>query len=106
MLPDPRETPFLTVEEAGQLIGLGRSQAYVNAHAYLNSDGAEGLPCIRFGRAMRVPTAALWKLAQLEIVLDDPDATAANIANAVPPHMGPGVAKAMLKVLRQEDDDG
>ena len=53
--PDPFETPTLTVEEAGTLLGIGRSLAYAAA-----KDGS--LPTIRFGKRILVPTAALLRM--------------------------------------------
>ena len=52
---DPRETPTLTVEEAGKLLGIGRSLAYAAAR-----DGS--LPTIRLGKRILVPTAALLRM--------------------------------------------
>ena len=52
---DPRETPTLTVEEAGRLLGIGRSLAYAAAR-----DGS--LPTIRLGKRILVPTAALLRM--------------------------------------------
>ena len=52
---DPRETPTLTVEEAGRLLGIGRSLAYAAA-----KDGS--LPTIRIGKRILVPTAALLRM--------------------------------------------
>ncbi|MEY2451479.1 MAG: hypothetical protein QOD92_1053 [Acidimicrobiaceae bacterium] len=66
MLPDPRSDPFLSVEAAGKLCGLGRSKAYEQARRYIDSNGAEGLPAVEFGRTIRVVTAGLWKIAGLE----------------------------------------
>ena len=54
-LPDPDLRPTLTVEEAGELLGIGRSLAYEKA--------ASGeLPSIRLGRRLVIPTASLLKL--------------------------------------------
>lgn len=54
-LPDPDVRPTLTVEEAGELLGIGRSLAYEKA--------ASGeLPAIRLGRRLVIPTASLLKL--------------------------------------------
>lgn len=59
-LPDPDIRPTLTVEEAGELLGIGRSLAYEKA--------ASGeLPSIRFGRRLVVPTATLLKLLGRDI---------------------------------------
>ncbi len=62
MIPDPQVEPTLSVERAGALFGLGRSKSYTEAHRYLATDGAEGLPALRFGRTMRCPTALVLEL--------------------------------------------
>ncbi len=58
-LPDPMEHPTCSVEEAGVWLGLGRSAAYEAA-------GRGEIPTIRFGRSLRVPTAALRRLLALD----------------------------------------
>lgn len=69
MVPHPLDRPTISVEEAGSLVGLGRTKAYEEARRFLRTDGREGLPCLRWGRALVCPTAALWRLLGL-----DPDA--------------------------------
>lgn len=54
MIPDPREQPTLSVEEAGRLCGLGRSASYDAARR-------GELPTLRFGRRVVVPTAILLR---------------------------------------------
>lgn len=69
MIPDPRETPVLPVEVAGRLAGLGRSAAYQAANRWLETDGREGLPCLKWGRSLRCPTAlVLDMLGLLDLV--------------------------------------
>ena len=46
---------FLKIEEAARILRISRSSAYEQAHVYLNSGGAGGLPVIRLGRSLRVP---------------------------------------------------
>ena len=59
-LPDPDLRPTLSVEEAGELLGIGRSLAYAKA--------ASGeLPSIRLGRRLVVPTAAILRLLGREV---------------------------------------
>ncbi len=55
VIPEPHDRPTLTVEEAGEILGLGRSGAY---------DAAKRgeIPTIRFGRRLVVPTAALRRM--------------------------------------------
>ena len=50
---------MLTVPEAAALCRIGRSAAYEQAALYLRSGGVEGLPVVRLGRALRVPTREL-----------------------------------------------
>jgi excisionase family DNA binding protein len=63
--------PFLRVEEAARILRISRSAAYELAHAWLETGGSAGLPVIRLGRTMRVPSAAIERLLQ---VGSDPDA--------------------------------
>jgi excisionase family DNA binding protein len=55
LLPDPRERPTLTVEEAAAILGIGRGSAYEAVQT-----GA--LPALRIGRRLVVPTAAIHRL--------------------------------------------
>jgi len=54
---------FLTVEEAAALLRIGRTSAYELARRWLATSGREGLPVIRLGRTLRVPQAAIERLA-------------------------------------------
>jgi hypothetical protein len=54
---------FLTVTEAARVLRIGRTAAYELAVRYEATGGAEGLPVIRIGRQLRVPTARLEALA-------------------------------------------
>jgi hypothetical protein len=54
---------FLTVTQAAALLQIGRTAAYDLAARYERSGGAEGLPVIRLGRALRVPRHRLELLA-------------------------------------------
>jgi excisionase family DNA binding protein len=75
VIPNPQEKPTLTVEQAGEFLGLGRSSAY------LAVERGE-LPVLRFGRALRVPTARLRVLLGID---PEPEADPA-IAPVVPLH--------------------
>jgi len=70
MIPTPQERPTVTVEEAGEWLGLGRSSAYEAARR-------GELPTLRFGRTLRVPTARLRVLLGIdpEPESDTPTAT-------------------------------
>ncbi len=70
MIPDPRERPTLSVEEAGAIVGLGRSSSYEQARRFLATDGREGLPVLAYGRTLRVPTAMLLGTLGLGIQQD------------------------------------
>lgn len=54
-----RKYATISVEEAGQLFGLGRSAAYEQARLYIETNAMEGLPVLRFGRLLRCPVPAL-----------------------------------------------
>lgn len=59
MLPDPRERPLLTIEEAAAFLGFARSTTYDAA--------ARGdLPVLRIGRRLFVKTAQLALLCGLD----------------------------------------
>ena len=51
--------PLLTIDEAAEMLRIGRSLAYGLAHQYESSDGRDGLPVLRFGSCIRVPRWAL-----------------------------------------------
>ena len=55
--------PFLRVEEAARLLRISRTSAYVLANRWLDTDGADGLPAVRIGRSIRIPTVAIERLA-------------------------------------------
>lgn len=59
-LPD-----FLTVEEAAEVLRLGRSRAYELTKRWRETGGAEGIPVVQLGRQLRVPKT--WILRQLDI---------------------------------------
>ena len=50
---------FFTVEEAAEIMRIGRTLAYQQAARYEATGGAEGLPVVRIGRLLRVPRAGL-----------------------------------------------
>ena len=57
------DLPLLTVEEAAQMLRIGRSLGYELARRYVVSGGREGLPVIRVGSTcLRVPRWALMEL--------------------------------------------
>lgn len=65
--------PFLRIEQVQQLTQLSRSQVYALVRRYRQTGGKEGMPVVEFGRNLRVPTAALMRMA-----LIDPDLAAGD----------------------------
>jgi hypothetical protein len=59
--------PFLRVEQAQELTQLGRSQLYELTRRWRDSGGREGIPVVQFGRCLRIPTAALLRLALIDV---------------------------------------
>lgn len=57
--------PFLRVEGAAQLLPSSRTSAYALANQWLATGGLEGLPAVRVGRSIRIPTTAIERLAAL-----------------------------------------
>ncbi len=54
------ETPrFLTVEQAGKLLQLGRSKTYELTVEWDRTGGRSGIPFVWFGNQKRVPLDAL-----------------------------------------------
>lgn len=60
---------FLTVEEAGDLLRIGRTKAYAMAREWRETDGQSGLPVIDLGHVLRVPRHALEEM--VGVVLTD-----------------------------------
>lgn len=69
---------FLTVDEAARVLRIGRTAAYSAAKRYRASDGAEGLPVVTVGSSLRVPRAALERLAGGPVDLEDPAVSLAS----------------------------
>lgn len=59
VLPNPKTTPTISVEDAGKVLGLSKDSAYKAAHA-------GQIPTLRFGRKILVPTARLLELLGLD----------------------------------------
>ena len=59
MLPNPEAQPTISVDQAGEILGISRSSAYQAART-------GEIPTIRIGRRLVVPTAALLRLLDLE----------------------------------------
>lgn len=69
----------LTVEEAAQILRIGRNSAYGLARRWIDSGGEEGLPAIRLGRCLRVPRSALERLLDGELVSAEDEAPDAKV---------------------------
>ncbi len=54
---------LLTVEEAADVLRIGRTLAYTLARRYQATSGRDGLPVVRVGYLLRVPRWALMELA-------------------------------------------
>jgi excisionase family DNA binding protein len=70
------EDSVLTVEEAAEVLRIGRGTAYALARRFRDTGGREGLPVIVLGRSLRVPRAGLERLlngdALLSVAVADP----------------------------------
>ena len=56
---------FLTVDEAAEILRISRSRAYELTKMWRETQGAEGIAVVRFGRALRVPKA--WIMKQRDV---------------------------------------
>ena len=75
-IPDPVLCPTVSVEQAAQWVGLGRSAAY---EAVRRGE----LPVLHFGRTLRVPTARLRQMLGLSVGDDSCDRVVTS-AQSVP----------------------
>jgi hypothetical protein len=57
------EPDFFTVEEAAKVLRLGRTAAYEATRRWRATGGADGLPVVKIGGALRVPRHQLELLA-------------------------------------------
>jgi hypothetical protein len=62
---------FLTAAEVMERLRLGRTTVYEQARLFLATGGAEGIPCRRYGRSLRFPTAELEAMAGGPITVPD-----------------------------------
>lgn len=60
--------PFMTVEQAAEVLQLGRSKAYELTVEFEASAGRSGLPFVRLGRQKRVPRSAIARLMEVDLV--------------------------------------
>lgn len=59
-LPDPWSVPFVSIERAGQCLGLSRRSAYRAA-------AAGDIPTVRIAGVRRVATADLYRVRRLPV---------------------------------------
>jgi len=79
LLPD---SPMLTVEEAAEVMRIGRTKAYALAAEYVTSGGISGVPVIRIGGCLRVPRWALLELVMTGRVVRLCDASVIDVLGA------------------------
>ena len=70
----PAGPTFLRVREAAAILGISASAAYELVNTWLATDGQSGLPAVRLGRTIRIPRAAIDRLAAIGSVGDGRDA--------------------------------
>lgn len=59
LLPDPAVQPTMAAAEAAKAVGIGEPLVRRQGQLFIDSHGAEGIPCLRIGRLVRFPTAAI-----------------------------------------------
>ena len=94
-LPD-----FLTVDEAAKVLRLGRTAAYASAARFEATDGAEGLPVVRFGRLLRVPKAQLERIAGGTLTDGGPSAERAPTSEPERDPRGPARQRRPQRAVR------
>lgn len=62
-VPGGDRASFLTVEEAADVLRIGRTAAYEATRRYRATDGAEGIPVYKVGGTLRVPRHKLEEIA-------------------------------------------
>ena len=76
---------LLTVMEAAGVLRVGRTTAYDQVGKYFDTDGADGMPCIRVGGQLRVPRVLFEEWLGFQITvwppLEAPDDDADAIIN-------------------------
>ena len=55
------------MEEAAEVLRIGRGTAYELARQWRETEGRHGLPVVMLGRCLRVPRAALLRLLDVDV---------------------------------------
>lgn len=75
------EVPLLlTVEEAGELLRIGRTKAYAMTREWRETNGASGLPVVDLGNILRVPRSALEQLIGADLSRASASETETNVS--------------------------
>ena len=95
---------MLTVEEAAQVLRIGRSHAYNLTRVYFATGGTRGLPVLRLGNLLRVPRVALHEFVttgQVMQLLPVPTATPSTPAtgNRTPMRATRATDRSQLSLL-------
>lgn len=96
---------FLTVEEAADVLRIGRTSAYRQARRYLATNGAEGLCADRFGKQIRIPRGRLEQRIGAPItwpIVPDDTPVASPIASVTPV---PTRTRAARRATRTPEQD-
>lgn len=56
---------FYSVDRAARILGISRSSAYHLANEWLDTEGKDGLPCVRLRRRILVPAAVIDRWASV-----------------------------------------
>ncbi len=65
--PTSTQPATLTVEEAAQVLRIGRTTAYALAREWRTTGGRSGLPVLDLGRSLQVPRAALDRILDVRV---------------------------------------
>lgn len=94
---DDRIPPFLTVEEAGRLLKIGRTKAYLLTKEWRDTGGRSGLPVVDLGDVLRVPGPAIEQMLGIGLGAPRPtvvQVTGKHINPTVPDSAVPGATQA------------
>ena len=67
-IPTSTQPATLTVEEAAQVLRIGRTTAYALAREWRTTGGRSGLPVLELGRTLRVPCVALQHMLDMNTI--------------------------------------